>query len=385
MSSAAESSLPAPPPVEPPSRRADVEAKQDLIAKLLADAGCDGLFVLDTPNFRWLTSGAEPRGLFAPAEAPALYFSAQGRWLLCNSLDSQRFFDEELDGLGFQLKEWPWQVARDDYLADLAVGRRTASDVPFRDCQQAGVFLERQRRLLSAYEQEHYRELGRLLVHALEATTRAIAPGDTEEEVAGHLSHRLLRHGVEAVSIQVAADERARRYRRHGFTSAAVQTACIVQATAAKFGLFATACRSVCFGEPTDELRHEFDLAVRLSAVYLALARPGEPVATVLDATRQFLAGTAAEHDWRLAPLGYLTGRAPAEAVLKPNADERFTPNTAIVWQARLGAAAVCDTFLVGPEGFEALTPAIGWPACRVVVQGKPFDRPAPLRLAPSV
>src|SRR5207248_1923271 len=106
-----------PPPessAEPASdRRADLDAKQMRVAALLQDAGCEGLLALDPENFSWLTSGAMSRGNLDPAELPVVYYSAEQRWVIAGNMDSQRLFDEEVDGLGFQLKEWPWHWGRE--------------------------------------------------------------------------------------------------------------------------------------------------------------------------------------------------------------------------------------------------------------------------------
>src|SRR5207253_13589 len=91
----------------PPDRRADIESKQAWVAGVLKDIGCDGLLVLEEENFAWLTGGGSARGIFDRDSMPGLYVSVEGRWLLCSNVDSQRLFDEEIDGLGFQLKEWP--------------------------------------------------------------------------------------------------------------------------------------------------------------------------------------------------------------------------------------------------------------------------------------
>src|SRR5262249_62408674 len=88
-------------------RRADIDAKQTRLASLLQEIGCEGLLLLEPENFAWLTSGAAARGVLNPDELPVLYFSADQRWAICNNVDSQRLFDEELQGLGFLLKEWP--------------------------------------------------------------------------------------------------------------------------------------------------------------------------------------------------------------------------------------------------------------------------------------
>src|SRR5262249_35063482 len=93
-------------------RRADIESKQAWVSKLMVEVGCEGLLVLQPENFAWLTAGGISRGCVDAEAMPALYFTSEGRWLLASNVDSQRLFDEEIDGLGFQLKEWPWHWGR---------------------------------------------------------------------------------------------------------------------------------------------------------------------------------------------------------------------------------------------------------------------------------
>ncbi len=199
-------------------RRADVELKMGQVATLLAETGCEGLLLLDPDNFSWLTSGAIPRGQLNPDEAPAVYCNGEQRWLLASNVDSQRFFDEELDGLGFQLKEWPWHWGREQLLLDLCHSKRLVCDQPFGDAKVATDRLRRLRRQLSVYEQACLRALGHILSHALEATCRTMEPNQTEREVAGQISHRLMHRGVLPLHIGVAAGDRSKRYRNYGFT-----------------------------------------------------------------------------------------------------------------------------------------------------------------------
>src|SRR5262249_18616468 len=78
-------------------RRADIDAKQIQVGKLLQEWACDGLLVMDPENFGWLTSGGSARGILHPADLPVLYFSPESRWVISSNVDSQRLFDEELD------------------------------------------------------------------------------------------------------------------------------------------------------------------------------------------------------------------------------------------------------------------------------------------------
>src|SRR5947199_373256 len=147
----------------PLDRRSDVDAKQALIAALLRDVSCDGLLVLNQDNLAWLTSGGVARGVLDPNSLPALYFTAESRWALCANVDSQRLFDEELDGLGFQLKEWPWHWGRQRFLADLCQGRVVACDRPLADCKMVGDKLRRLRWALTEYERSCFRALGQIV------------------------------------------------------------------------------------------------------------------------------------------------------------------------------------------------------------------------------
>jgi Xaa-Pro aminopeptidase len=358
-------------------RRADIDSKQAWIARLLADVGCEGLMLLEPANFAWLTGGATPRGLLDLSERPALYLNDAGqRWVVCCNLDAQRLFDEELDGLGFQLKEWPWQWGRDQLLADLSHDRKIACDRPYRECVGVGEALRKRRRVLSAYERSTYLTLGKTVAHALEATGRNLESGETEEEVAGQLAHRLLHHGVEPVALQVAADCRGRAYRRHGATPNAVRKTCVLRATAARDGLFVSAARAMTFGEPDELLRKEFDAVCRLSAAYLAYTRPATPAAEALTAGRKQLLLSGFDQEWRLSPPGGLTGRSPSEGALA-QLTEPLEEGWAVGWQATVGAAANWDTALVTADGPQVMTPADDlWPVKRIKIQGMTFDRP---------
>jgi Xaa-Pro aminopeptidase len=357
-------------------RRGDIDAKQARVAELLQQVGCDGLVVLDPENFAWLTSGAAGRGIVDAAAEPCAYFSAEGRWLIASNADSQRLFDEELDGLGFQLKEWPWHWGRAQLLAELLQGRKVACDRPLASCVLVADQLRLLRRPMTLYEQACYRALGQLLGHALEATCRTIAPGETEREVAGQLSHRLLHRGATAVMVSAAADNRSAKYRHAEYTATPIRSHCVLLAAARKYGLYAMASRSVSFGQPQEQFRKEHDAVCRVSAVYNASSWPDALPRQILATAQRVYQLSGAEHEWLLCPQGHVTGRAAVEAPLTPQSDELLLAGSAVTWRASVGAAVSCDTFLVGEEGPRTLTVPEQWPLKRIRVQGAEFVRP---------
>jgi Xaa-Pro aminopeptidase len=357
-------------------RRSDVDVKTARVAELLRRVRCDSLLLLEPENFAWITAGGTPRGVIDPGTGAAVYCTPEARWVVAGGADAQRLFDEEIDGLGFQLKEWPWHWGREQLLAELCGAKKVACDRPLPDAVLVEEQLRHSRRRMTLYDQACYRAMGMTLAHALEATCRAIAPGDTEREVAGHLAHRLIHRGVHPVHIGVAADGRSRLYRRFGYTPAEVRRYAVLTATGRKYGVHATASRSVCFGALPDEFRREHNAGCRVGASYLASTWPDAVPREILLAGRRIYLISGFEHEWMQAPQGHLTGRAPVELALTPSTEELFEPGWVVTWSANAGAALACDTFLITDDGARDLTPADGWPQKRIRVQGADMHCP---------
>ncbi len=351
-------------------RRDDIDWKHQRIAQVLAEVECDGLLLLNPTNFAWLTSGAVARCILDPQEQPALFFTPTQRWLLCSNSESQRMFDEELDGMGFMLKEWPWHWGRAQLLADLIVNRKVACDELLQGVQFVGDRLRMMRRVLTPYEQACARQVGQIVAHALEATCRSALPGDTERELAGQIAHRLYRRGASPAMISVAADGRLRDYRRHGFTSASVEKYAVLTCTARKYGLYVTASRTFCFGPADETLRKEYLTACKVAATFIANTWPDAAIKEMFNAAKRTYLLTGFEHEWRACPQGWIGGRAPVELPLLPDSPALLQTGWLATWSPTVGGTACVDSFLVLETGAERLTPTEQWPLVSLRISG---------------
>jgi Xaa-Pro dipeptidase len=358
------------------ARRADIDAKQEVLAGILKEVGCEAAILLVPAHIAWFTGGMGLRGLYAEAERPGLWTNGRTRWLVCGNADTQRLFDEELDGLGFMLKEWSWGGGRAQLLGDLVAGKKVASDRPFPGMPQLVDRLRPALRTLLPTDREQYLGLGRIVSHALEATARAMNPGDSEQETAGQLAHRVYHHGAEVHCVSVAADDRGAKFRRSGFGEVRAERRCTLQLTAVRGGMYVTASRTVCFGPPADDFRAAFEAACKLAAVFRSATRPDGAVTAAVDSGYQLLKNTPVEHEWRLSTAGYGTGWFPADELRKSGNDEPFADQQPVVWQPRLKAAAVVDTVLATPAGADAVTVTDGWPFKRYTIGGRGYDIP---------
>lgn len=361
-----------------PRIRAEIESRHAFAADLLRRHEREALLLADPANVAWLTLGAVCPLPGEDFEPPAVYLMPSHRWLLCSNLDTQWLFDTDLNGLGFNVKEWSWAFGRAALIAELIAGKRVASDRPCNGCQVVGNELATARRRLGEVEVARLKSLGADLAHALEATGRNFDPGDTEAEIAGQLHHRLVHRGMTPVQVLVSADGRLRRYRRHGpMATVRVERTCLIQATVRRHGLHATASRMISLGDPPDVIRAEMECACRWTAVLMAASTPGIKWPDVWDKGLKFLQTTNFEHEWRSMPIGWFTGYRPVENFLVPadttRAMEEAVP---VIWLGNIGGVTCADTVLSTPAGPQIVTSIEMWPIKRIKVAGVTVDRP---------
>jgi Xaa-Pro aminopeptidase len=361
-------------------RRDDVEEKHRRVVAFLDATGYDAVVLGRADSIAWFTSGGDlGQSLGGDAAAVHLYINRACRAVVADNVQSARAFEEEVAGLGFQLKERPWHDDPERLLGELGHGKRVAADLAVRNWP---VEIERLRGLrlrLTKLERQRLRELGRTLTLAIEATCRNFQPGETEADVAGHLAHRLLREGVVPLDLRVAGDDRLARFRQPTFKAAAIRRRATIAATGRRFGLCASATRTVAFGPVDDEFRKAHALAAMVDATCIYFSRPGETVAGAFRRARRIYEKYGQPHEWTLDYQGALTGYSPCEQLLRPDSPTPLDADVAVRWSPSVAAARSEDTMVVDARGFEVVTEAQRWPKLEVIVKGYPIPRPGVL------
>ncbi len=366
-------------------RRAAIDAKQAILGHILGDVSCEGALLLVPAHLAWFAGGLNIRGLLADSERPAIFTNGKTRWLICSNADTQRLFDEELDGLGFMVKEWNWLTGRAQLLGEMVQGKAIAADRPFPGLTLIVDRLRLESRKLYAPDVQRLQELGQAVAHAVEATARNMRQGSTEQEVAGELAHRAWHRGVEVHALSVSSGDRPARFPRHGATEQPISTTATLQLTGTQHGLYATASRTLSFGTVPSELSQAYTLAAKMAAVYRHATKAELTVNGGVDAVQPLLRNTAYEHEWRLCPPCHGTGWVPAEELLRAGHPESFADQQAVVWQARVGQATIVDTLLATGTSGQAITPPKDWPYKRLVLAGQTYDIPDILLRTPEL
>ena len=290
--------------------------------------------------------------------------------------DTAQLFDRELPGLAFQLKERPWYEHRNVLVQDLCRGRLVASDSGLGDTHDVSDFLGQMRLPLSTIECERLRALGQQVAHAVEATGRNFAPGATEADVAGELSHRLIKHQIIPERIQVAANRRTARYRHWSCGNDRIDSIGTIAVVGRRFGLSAAASRTVSFGEPPTPFRAAYQRAALVQATGMHFSRADWELFEIWNRIRRIYEKYDFPEEWQHASQAEIIGYETCEVPIVPKSEYRLAPRTAVHWHPSVNGAALSDTILVGEEGYDVITPCEQWPRLKIKVKGQSIFRP---------
>ena len=369
-------------PVTDPDRLEDVELKQERVAELLERLKLDALLLERPGNFSWFTSGGDSTRAGSTEPCAALFLTAEARVVVCQNADTAAIFDRQIPGLGFQLKAGPLYLPREGLIANLCRGRKVGSDSGFPGTMFVPRDIHLLRYPLTTREIHNARLLGRNVVHAVEATARAMKPGRAEAEVAGELAHRLIKHAMQPVELQVSGDGRGKVYPRLPYTEdAQVKKWGTITAFAKRWGLTVGVSRTIRFVDLDDTLVEQFKHASMLSATGCYFAQPGRLMGEVAERVLRIYEKTGSPEEWRAAPLGGIWGYDSLEGGILPKSPQPIPDSCVMTLHPRLGAMQACDSILVQPEAFELLTPVENWPTFEVQVKGTGIKRPAILAL----
>jgi len=361
-------------------RRDDVELKHQRIREFLDRNDQDAVVLGRAESVAWFTSGGEVgQGCGSEFSSILLFINRKSRAVVADNVQSSRVFEEELAGLGFQLKERAWFDDPLRVVAELCHNKRVVSDLTSSGCtpwRRDFDPLSALRRQLTSLERQRLRELGRTLALAVEATCRNFDKGEREADVAGHLAHRLLREGVVPVNLQIASDDRLGRYRQPMFKAEPINKRATIAVTGRRHGLCASLTRTVSFGPVEAEFRAHHALATMVDATCIYFSRPRERVSEVFRRSRRIYEKFDAPHEWTLDYQGACIGYSPRDALLVPDSAIVLESDMAVCWSPSVGSARSEDTIVVDSRGFEVVTAAQHWPQIEVAVKGYILPRP---------
>lgn len=351
---------------ETTARAHEVAAKLAQCRQLLAEHGAQALVLTRIANFAWVTGGGRSFiSIAAEGGAAWAVITPERAMVITSNIEAERLAEEELAGQGWEVVAHPWWS---DAGPAGALGRLVGDGVHL--LADAGVpgAAEVARRIvalrstLSPEEQDRARALGRDTGLALEATCRALAPGDTEFAIVGRLADACYRRGMEPVVHLAAVDGRIWRRRHPLPTQAVLEGYALIGLCTLRGGLVISASRLVHFGPPDADLLRRWEAAATVDAEMLAASHPGASAGQVFASAQAAYARTGFPDEWQHHHQGGLAGYASREWRAGPNGGEILAAGQLVAWNPTVAGAKSEDTALVGGDTPEVLTETGQWP-----------------------
>ena len=326
-------------------RRDDVNEKHERVIQFLDETGLEAIILGRADSIAWFTSGADLGQTLGGDSAAAWLFINRGcRAVIADNVQSARIFEEEVAGLGFQLKERPWHEEPENVLRELAHGKRVVAD-DGRSGEQERLRALRLR--LTKLERQRYRELGRTLTLAIEATAqlptgrnrgryrRPLGPPLAPRRSRAGRSPRRRRRPARSLpptSVQIGRNPLPRRHRRHRTSPRPLHLRHSNRLL-----------RSRRIGVSTSSTRLPPWSMPPISSSPDPAKRPPPS----FGAHKRIYEKYRAPHEWMLDYQGFVTGYSPCEVALRPDGALRIEADSALRWSPSVGPTRSEDTVVV--------------------------------------
>ena len=357
-------------------RADDVEARHRLVKAFLQEHRYDALLLQSAANFAWFTSGADNTRGTTGEPAAALFITPEARVVVTNNIDAVQMFETDLAGLGFQLKQRAWHESRRKLVEDICRGRTVAGDGTWSTARDVSAHLLGMRLPVSVLETARLRELGRRLVHSVEATARQCHPGQTEAELAGEISHRLIKRRIQPTRIQVLGDGRGERFRHWTYGNEPIRSYATIVAAGSWHGLHLSVARTFSFDQPPQSLVDAHNSTALMLATGMAFSQDEWELCEVWKRVKRIYEKFDVPGEWQLARQAEVTGYNPSEVSLIPKSNFTLTAGMPICWHPSVGSALANESILITERGYEWLTPLESWPRLIVRVKGREIQCP---------
>ena len=367
----------------PDARPAEVADKVALLRAALAEASVatpSGAIRLRGADwFAWATAGGDAAVLqAADCGVAEVLVTRDEAVILTDAIDAERLRLEQVPaGFTFHIAPWAETELRETYVLGAAAGGAVLSDRPRQangnSEQPLPANLRLRRMVLLPSEQERYRALGADAARAMAETLRAARPEWTELELAAAGAQALWRRGIQPALVLAAGARRLAAFRHPVPTIEPLGSRAMLVFCARRHGLVASLSRAIAFGRLSDDERNAQADLLQVEATGLDAVRPGQSLAAVYHALEAAYRHVNRPDAIREHHQGGITGYQAREIVASPSTATGIETGMAFAFNPSFAGMKVEDTFLLGANGLENLTPDPDWPATTIQGRARPI------------
>ncbi|NDL67007.1 M24 family metallopeptidase [Anaerotalea alkaliphila] len=333
-------------------RSEDFRHKTGKIREALEAKGYGCVEIRSQDNFSCITGGRGFIGLASTRACASLFITRDQVFLVAENIEADRLMEEQLYGNEeVQVLSYPWYAYRERE----AIVERIASGCRIASEEDLAPELFRLRTVLSPHDIGNYRKLCRESAEIVESICKNLRMGVSEYALAGRISEAFWSANIEPITLLVAFDRRALRYRHPVMTENRLENYALVSVCGRRKGLVASLTRNVLLRMDREMvLKHQACGMVHTAFIHgLETGRTLEDV--FLEGLHQYdVQGWPLEH--KEHHQGGLTGYAPRALRAKRGCGHRISANESYAFNPTIQGAKCEETVLLTEAGVEVMT-----------------------------
>lgn len=360
-------------------RREEVRIKLDRVRRFLEENNLSAVLIKKQPNFSWITAGGVNFvGMATELGVTSVLVTDKEQFVIANKIEARRMKDEEVGDIGFEVIEYEWYEDKEMEIVKNIVGNgKLGCDIVLPNTEFVDNTFKRLRYELTDGEIERYKYLGEKLSRIVEEVLMyETRPGETEIEIAGKISAKLWKEGIEPTAFMVSSDDRIRNYRHPISKNKKIENLVMASVNARYKGLIATITRMAYFGEIPEKLRMQYRDNVEIECIMIAKTKIGEEMRIPVLAAIEEYEKRGYKDEWKLHHQGGSMGYYPRDIRVTPSTTEKICKNQAFCWNPSITGTKSEDGFIVTEDGPIMITKPIIFPTLKVEVEGMTFIKP---------
>lgn len=355
------------------ARLNDFNLKLEALRKILFEKQAKVLLMQSQCNFSWLTGGRGFIGIASEQACATLAITMSKVYLITSNIESERLMQEEIAANScIQIIDYPWHLPdkKEKLISEIIDGE------PYLNEADIAKELFGLRTVMSEYEIAKYSDLSIDLAENVEVVCRMLKAGISEFMLAGEISKKLWEENIEPITILIAFDERAAKYRHPVPTNNLLRNYAFISVCGRRAGLIASVTRTVCINKPSEELLSRHRTCANIDAILTQQTVAGNSVkdvfSLVVDSYKQY----GYENEWLLHHQGGLTGYVPRELKATFESQHIIKANEVYAWNPTIQGMGVEDTVLVTAKGNRVLTHTGAYEYIEFAVNGEKILKP---------
>ena len=351
------------------------------LRKILNNTDKVGLLLSREENMAYLTLGARNHITLNNTEGVAsILITRDDVFFLTNNIEMNRLFKEEIPEEirdVFTKIEYSWWQSEYDSLSDLIKMKYLITDTGRYMTKNCSPDINSQRYVLSQYEYETLRTLGKVIDEVFYKNMPLLNPQMSEIEVAAHFSKVFFELGYEPILILVFGEESSRLYRHNLPRDAKLGNHCFVSFCIRHKGLVISSTRTVIFSQNTS-IQEQHERNCRIDAKLIAMSRPGQKMDELFSVLEEAYATEGYKDEWMLHHQGGLAGYKSRELVCTPSTRYTLMAGNCVAWNPTITGTKSEDTAIIlkGNNEIVSYPPFSQWPALEFEFNGEKIRRP---------